>query len=132
MNSGCPSRQYIAYSSLFKAAKSVVLTPRGFAESERLLEALFPARAAAPRNEQSNYTQNATRKGVRSRQGNGDRHPRQRRCAPPIAHTSRSLNEARRIAKAVLYAAHGLYTEVDICQDDGRIESILTSRRLAP
>lgn len=38
--------------------------------------------------------------------------------------THQTIAEARKVAKAVLHAAHGLYTEVDICQDDGTIERI--------
>ena len=38
--------------------------------------------------------------------------------------THHSMDEARKVAKAVLHAAHGLYTEVDICEDDGTIERI--------
>ena len=39
--------------------------------------------------------------------------------------TQQTMDEARKVAKAVLHAAHGLYAEVDICQDDGTIERIL-------
>ena len=38
--------------------------------------------------------------------------------------THQSMDEARKVAKAVLHAAHGLYAEVDICHDDGTIERI--------
>ena len=36
--------------------------------------------------------------------------------------THHSMAEARKVAKAVLHAAHGFYTEVDICNADGTIE----------
>ena len=35
-----------------------------------------------------------------------------------------TLDEARKVAKAMLHAAHGLYTEVDICGDGGTVERI--------
>ena len=35
-----------------------------------------------------------------------------------------TLDEARKVAKAKLHAAHGLYTEVDICDDGGTVERI--------
>ena len=38
--------------------------------------------------------------------------------------THQTMDEARKVAKAVLHAAHGLYTEVDISKDDGTIERI--------
>ena len=37
------------------------------------------------------------------------------------------MDEARKVAKAVLHAANGLYTEVDICNADGTIERIQDS-----
>ena len=40
--------------------------------------------------------------------------------------THQTMDEARKVAKAVLHAAHGLYTEVDISKDDGTIERIQT------
>ena len=45
-----------------------------------------------------------------------------RRERTKLAH--HSMDEARKVAKAVLHASHGLYTEVDICQDGGKIERI--------
>jgi hypothetical protein len=38
--------------------------------------------------------------------------------------THHTLAEARQVAKAVLHVGNGLYTEVDICAEDGTIESI--------
>src|SRR6266852_1887249 len=38
-----------------------------------------------------------------------------------------TMDEARKVAKAVLHAANGLYTEVDICNADGTIERIQDS-----
>ena len=38
--------------------------------------------------------------------------------------THNTLSEARAMAKAILHAAHGLYTEVDVCTEDGRVERI--------
>jgi hypothetical protein len=38
--------------------------------------------------------------------------------------TNNTLSEARAQAKAILHAAHGLYTEVDVCTEDGRVERI--------
>ena len=35
-----------------------------------------------------------------------------------------TMDEARNIAKAMLHAGNGLYTEVDICTDDETIETI--------
>ena len=35
-----------------------------------------------------------------------------------------TLAEARQIAKAMLHVGNGLYTEVDICSEDGTIETI--------
>lgn len=34
------------------------------------------------------------------------------------------MTEARKVAKAVLHAAHGLYTEIDISKEDGTIDRI--------
>jgi hypothetical protein len=41
------------------------------------------------------------------------------------------LDEARKIAKAVLHAVNGLYTEFDICNADGTIERIQNPAVLA-
>ena len=38
-----------------------------------------------------------------------------------------TLDEARKVAKAMLHVAQGRYTEVDICRDDGTIETIQKS-----
>ena len=38
--------------------------------------------------------------------------------------THHTLAEARQVAKAVLHVGNGLYTEVDICAEDGTIERI--------
>lgn len=38
--------------------------------------------------------------------------------------TDHTMAEAREAAKAVLHVGHGLYTEVDICSEDGTIETI--------
>jgi hypothetical protein len=38
--------------------------------------------------------------------------------------THHTLAEARQVAKAMLHAGHGLYAEVDICTEDGTIETI--------
>jgi hypothetical protein len=38
--------------------------------------------------------------------------------------THHTMDEARNIAKAMLHAGNGLYTEVDICAEDGTIETI--------
>ena len=38
--------------------------------------------------------------------------------------THHTMDEARKVAKAMLHAAHDLYTEVDICAEDGTIERI--------
>jgi hypothetical protein len=38
--------------------------------------------------------------------------------------THHTMDEARKVAKAVLHIGKGLYTEVDICHDDGSIERI--------
>jgi hypothetical protein len=38
--------------------------------------------------------------------------------------THHTLAEARQVAKAVLHVGNGLYTEVDICSEDGTIERI--------
>lgn len=35
-----------------------------------------------------------------------------------------TLDEARKVAKAMLHAGNGRYTEVDICADDGTIERV--------
>jgi hypothetical protein len=46
--------------------------------------------------------------------------------------THHSMDEARKVAKAVLHAAHGLYTEVDICNEDGMVETIRSHGVLSP
>jgi hypothetical protein len=38
--------------------------------------------------------------------------------------TQHTMAEARQVAKAVLHAGNGLYAEVDICSEDGTIETI--------
>jgi len=38
--------------------------------------------------------------------------------------THHTMAEARKVAKAVLHAGHGLYTEVDICSEDGTVETV--------
>ena len=38
--------------------------------------------------------------------------------------THHTVAEARKVAKAVLHIGNGLYTEVDVCTDDGTIERI--------
>jgi hypothetical protein len=38
--------------------------------------------------------------------------------------TQHTLAEARKVAKAVLHVGNGLYTEGDICSEDGTIETI--------
>jgi hypothetical protein len=38
--------------------------------------------------------------------------------------THHTMAEARKLAKAMLHAAHGLYTEVDIYTENGTIERI--------
>ena len=40
--------------------------------------------------------------------------------------THHTMAEARQVAKAVLHVGNGLYTEVDICAEDGTIERIQT------
>jgi hypothetical protein len=35
-----------------------------------------------------------------------------------------TMDEARKVAKAVLHVANALYTEVDLCSEDGPIETI--------
>ena len=38
--------------------------------------------------------------------------------------THHTMAEARKVARAMLHAGNGLYTEVDICTEDGTIETI--------
>jgi hypothetical protein len=38
--------------------------------------------------------------------------------------THHTMAEARQVAKAVLHVGNGVYTEVDICSEDGTIETI--------
>jgi hypothetical protein len=38
--------------------------------------------------------------------------------------THHTMAEARQVAKAVLHVGHGLYAEVDICSEDGSVETI--------
>ena len=38
--------------------------------------------------------------------------------------THHTMTEAREVARATLHAGNGLYTEVDICTEDGAIEKI--------
>ena len=38
--------------------------------------------------------------------------------------THHTMPEARKVAKAMLHAGNGLYTEVAICSEDGTIETI--------
>jgi hypothetical protein len=35
-----------------------------------------------------------------------------------------TMSDARELAEWVLYAGNGLYTEIDICADDGTVETI--------
>jgi hypothetical protein len=48
-----------------------------------------------------------------------------RRETTKLAH--QTLADARELAKWVLHAGNGLYTEVDICTQDGTIETIQNS-----
>jgi len=52
-----------------------------------------------------------------------------RRERTKLAH--HTMDEARKVAKAVLHAAHGLYVEVDICGEEGTIERIQNPAVLA-
>ena len=38
--------------------------------------------------------------------------------------THHTMAEARQVAKAMLHVGNGLYTEVDICTEDGTVETI--------
>jgi hypothetical protein len=38
--------------------------------------------------------------------------------------TNHTMAEARKVAKAMLHVGNGLYMEVDICNEDGTIETI--------
>ena len=38
--------------------------------------------------------------------------------------TPHTMPEARKVAKAVLHVAHGRYTEMDICTENGTVERI--------
>jgi chemotaxis family two-component system response regulator Rcp1 len=44
----------------------------------------------------------------------------------------RSVSEAREVAKRLLRLGNGLYTEVDICTEDGAIETIASGAENAP
>lgn len=46
--------------------------------------------------------------------------------------THHTIAEARKVAKAVLHAGNGLYTEVDICAEDGTVETIQNSAVACP
>ena len=46
--------------------------------------------------------------------------------------THHTMTEARKVAKAVLHIGNGLYTEVDICTEDGRIERVQSTIDPAP
>ena len=46
--------------------------------------------------------------------------------------THQTMAEARQVAKAMLHAANGLYTEVQICTEDGAIETIQNPAVPAP
>jgi hypothetical protein len=46
--------------------------------------------------------------------------------------THHTLSEACAEAKAILHAAHGLYTEVDVCTEDGQIERIQNPALASP
>jgi hypothetical protein len=46
--------------------------------------------------------------------------------------THHTMTEARKVAKAVLHIGNGLYTEVDICTEDGTIERIQNTIEPSP
>jgi hypothetical protein len=46
--------------------------------------------------------------------------------------THHSMDEARKVAKAMLHLGNGLYTAVDICAEDGTIETIQNPKVLSP
>lgn len=46
--------------------------------------------------------------------------------------THHTLSEARAQAKAILHAGNGLYTEVDICTQDGTVERIQNAAVSSP
>jgi hypothetical protein len=43
-----------------------------------------------------------------------------------------TMSDARELAEWVLYCANGLYTEVDICTEDGTVETIRNPAVLSP
>jgi hypothetical protein len=43
-----------------------------------------------------------------------------------------TMSEARELAEWVLYAGEGLYTEVDICAEDGTVETIRNPAVVVP
>ena len=45
-----------------------------------------------------------------------------RRESTQLSH--HTMGEARKVAKAVLHVANALYTEVDLCSEDGTIETV--------
>ena len=46
--------------------------------------------------------------------------------------THHTMDEARKVAKAVLHVGNGLYTEVDICTEDGTVETIQNRNVVSP
>ena len=46
--------------------------------------------------------------------------------------THHTMGEARTVAKSVLHVGNGLYTEVDICSEDGIIETIQSPNAVSP
>jgi hypothetical protein len=43
-----------------------------------------------------------------------------------------TMDEARKVAKAVLHVANAIYTEVDLCSEDGTIETVQNPAMLDP
>jgi hypothetical protein len=46
--------------------------------------------------------------------------------------TPRTMSDARELAEWLLYTGNGLYTEVDICTEDGTVETIRSHGVLSP
>jgi hypothetical protein len=46
--------------------------------------------------------------------------------------THHTIDEARKVAKAMLHAGNGLYTEVDVCPEDGTVETIQNPAAAVP
>jgi hypothetical protein len=46
--------------------------------------------------------------------------------------THHTMTEAREVAKATLHAGNGLYTGVDICSEDGSVETIQNPTESSP